>query len=81
MAVFLVPFSIVQCMPNLFYGALLCVPLCLLCLVEWALPHGVHVHRFCLLSLTISFWSDGNFELTCPILHACVSYLYAIILR
>ena len=26
MAVFLVPFSIVQYMPNLFYGSLLCAP-------------------------------------------------------
>ena len=42
MAVFLVPFSIVQYMPNLFYGALLCVPVRLLCFSEWALPNGVH---------------------------------------
>ena len=34
MAVFLVPFSIVQYMPNLFYGALLCVPLRSLCLIH-----------------------------------------------
>ena len=31
MAVFLVPVSIVQYMPNLFYGALLCAPLCSCC--------------------------------------------------